>query len=159
MTSSTSPAHSAPNRRDALRLAGAAGGVVALAGTGTVLLPASAHAATTPTSYAPGNYPATAVLSQANRHLVDRFTPGATPALVGEVTAAGSGYAWLKAQIARGYDTSTDAVADWWPDLHLDAQTIWQRQLAGTRGSWQVMFDYGNRTMARRILSPTRCSR
>lgn len=106
--------------------------------------------------YTPGRYTATTVLPSASRHLVSRFSYGVTPALVAEVNAAGGARAWWEQQIATAYD-DPDAIAaeaDWWPNQHYDALTIWKRQQAGTEGSWEVMSDYSRRLVARRIISP-----
>src|SRR5580765_8037280 len=94
---------------------------------------------------------ATAVLPDAERHLLSRFSYGVTPTLATEATAAGGARAWFDAQLAL---TGDDGTADWFPDLHLDAATVWQRQVTGVRGGWQVMEDYGRRLLLRRMMSP-----
>lgn len=106
--------------------------------------------------YRPARYAPTPVLGAADRHVVSRFSYGTTPALVEEVRAAGGGVAWFERQLATAYDDpEADArVADWWPDLHLDAATLWQRQVQEVRGTWEVMADYGRRLMMRRMTSP-----
>ena len=109
---------------------------------------------TTPISYDPGAYPATGVLPEPARHLVNRFSYGVTGALAAEVHAAGGHLAWFDQQLAQPYDAATAAVADWWPDTHLDAATIYQRQTDQVRGSWEVCYDIGRRTTTRRIISP-----
>jgi len=104
-------------------------------------------AAATP-SYEPGSHPTTPVLPEPDRHLLSRFSYGITPALRRDVESAGGGRAWFQAQLAVGYDAGE---VDWWPDLHLDAATIWKRQQDGVRGGWEVMDDYGRRVLVRRI--------
>ncbi|GAA4119146.1 DUF1800 domain-containing protein [Nocardioides fonticola] len=104
--------------------------------------------------YTPGSYPATAVPSAPMLHLLSRFSYGVTPALVAEATAAGGQRAWFEAQLTNAYDGTAAAVADWWPDLKRSPLEIYARDLAGIRPAWQVMTDYVNRTLARRILSP-----
>ena len=105
--------------------------------------------------YRPARYAATPVLSAADRHVVSRFSYGTTPELVAQVRAAGGGVAWFDQQLATAYDDPDgDArLADWWPDLHLDAATVWKRQVEDVRGSWEVMWDYGRRLLLRRMTS------
>ena len=105
--------------------------------------------------YRPARYAPTPVLSAADRHVVSRFSYGTTPQLVAEVQAAGGGVAWLDRQIATAYDDpAADArLADWWPDLHLDAAVLWTRQVTEVRGTWEVMADYARRLLARRLTS------
>lgn len=90
------------------------------------------------------------VLPAAERHLVSRFSYGVTPGLRDEVVAAGGARAWFEAQLALPVDAG---VADWWPDLHRDAQDLWQRQQSKVRGGWEVMADYGRRVLVRRLVA------
>ncbi|GAA4705940.1 DUF1800 domain-containing protein [Nocardioides conyzicola] len=105
-------------------------------------------------SYRPGSYPRTQVLREPARHLVNRFSYGITPQLAAEVRAAGGHLAWFDRQLASAYDGSADNLCDWWPDLHRDATDLFNRTTSGVRGGWEVMYDYGNRTMMRRMTSP-----
>lgn len=123
---------------------GAGGGVVAV-GLGT-----AAYAA----DYSPGSWPATPVLSKRNRHLVSRFSYGVTQELAAEVRAAGGAQKWFEKQLATAYDGSADGLADWWPDLHLGPQALWDQQVDQTRGGYRVMYDYGRRMLVRRLISP-----
>jgi uncharacterized protein (DUF1800 family) len=139
----------APSRRRALGLAGGA------AASGLAVTAASpAAAARRKISYRPGRFPQTPVLKPAARHLVNRFSYGITPQLAAEVRAAGGHLAWFDQQLATAYDGSADNLCDWWPDLHLDATTLWERNKMGVRGGWEVMWDYGNRVVMRRMTSP-----
>ncbi len=63
----------------------------------------------------------------AARHLVNRFSYGITPGLTCEVTAAGGHLAWFDQQLERR--PRTDPYDAWWPDLTLDARTMYQRQV------------------------------
>lgn len=141
----------APSRRGALHVVG-----------GTTAVAHGAVAADTPAAppvavasdYSPGRYRATPVLHARGRHLLNRFTPGVTPELTQEVRAAGGAQRWFHAQLENAHDGSADGVADWWPDLHLDAPSLWRREVTEVRGGWEVMHDYSCRQMMRRILSP-----
>lgn len=118
--------------------------------TPTPTTPASTAASGT---YAPGSWPKTAVLSAPARHLANRFSYGITPALTTEIANSGSYLTWFDKQLETAYDGGGD-VADWWPDLHLDAATIYKRQTDQVRGSWELAGDHARRSMVRRIISP-----
>lgn len=106
-----------------------------------------------PVDFTPGSYPATTVLGAQQRHLLNRFTYGITDETVAQVRAAGGGTAWFDQQI-RDARRAPYRGEDWWPDLHRDAASIWQRQVAQVRGSWEVGYDHAERTMLRRLRSP-----
>ena len=145
------PAPLTPTRRSALRVAGAG----TLAAGAAVALPAGAGAASSRRQrFLPGRYARTTVLGTQARHLVNRFSYGITPGLAAEVRAAGGHLAWFDRQLATAYDGSADGLCDWWPDLHLDSQALWSRSKMGVRGGWEVMYDYGNRSLMRRMTSP-----
>jgi uncharacterized protein (DUF1800 family) len=120
--------------------------------TAAAVAGSSAARASAATSYAPGSYPATTVLPEADRHLLSRFSYGITPKLRDEVLAAGGGRAWLDAQLAAPYDPTDLRRTDWWPHLANDAATIWKNDQAKVRAGWQVMEDYGRRVLHRRIV-------
>jgi hypothetical protein len=147
----------APTRRHALRLAGGATAAGTAAAV-TAALPAEAKPKGRPkgrkVSYRPGRYPRTQVLREPARHLLNRFSYGITPALAVEVQTTGGHLAWFDRQLATAYDGSADNLCDWWPDLHRDPDDLWTRTTGGVRGGWEVMWDYGNRTMMRRMTSP-----
>ncbi|WP_082503191.1 DUF1800 domain-containing protein [Nocardioides sp. Leaf307] len=104
-------------------------------------------------TYAPGRYARTPVLGAGARHLTTRFSYGVTPELTAEVKAAGGGMAWFREQLATADSARAEALADWWPDLHRGPADLWQRQVTDVRGTWEVMYDYARRVMARRITS------
>jgi len=143
----------APTRRHALRLAGGATAAGTVAAT-AVALPAEARPKRRKVSYRPGRYPRTPVLREPARHLLNRFSYGITPALAAEVQTTGGHLAWFDRQLATAYDGSADNLCDWWPDLHRNPVDLWSRTTGGVRGGWEVMWDYGNRTMMRRMTSP-----
>ncbi|WP_168929649.1 DUF1800 domain-containing protein [Nocardioides sp. GY 10127] len=107
------------------------------------------------TDYTPARYRGVPVLGRGARHVASRFSYGVTPALAKQVRAAGGGLAWFEAQVeaARTRADDADVLMDWWPDLHLDAQTVWQNQANEVRGMWEVMWDYSRRLLARRVHS------
>ncbi|WP_051551584.1 DUF1800 domain-containing protein [Nocardioides sp. URHA0020] len=139
----------APTRRHALRLAGGA-----TAAAGTLATGAASPAEAARLTYGPGRYSRTRLLSVQQRHLANRFSYGITPRLATEIRSAGGHLAWFDRQLATAYDGSADRLCDWWPDLHRSAVELWTRTNAGGRGGWEVMWDYGNRTMMRRMVSP-----
>lgn len=130
------------SRRQGLRLA--SGATLASA----VALPAGRADAAAPP------YQPMPVLPVESRHLVNRFSYGITPALAEEVRAAGGHLAWFDQQLDTAHDGSADGLCDWWPDLHLDAVTLWQRNVSGVRSGSSVMWDYGRRSVVRRLTSP-----
>lgn len=152
-TPAASPADpAAPTRRQALRIAGgAAVGTAAVAAGAT---PAAAGRSKRRRLYRPGRYTRTTVLRPPARHLVSRFSYGITPQLAAEVRAAGGHLAWFDRQLATAYDGSADNLCDWWPDLHRSAADLWGRTIGEVRGGWEVMWDYGNRSLMRRMVSP-----
>jgi uncharacterized protein (DUF1800 family) len=122
--------------------------------TPTPTKPKPSTPTTTPISYDPGAYPATGILPEQARHLVNRFSYGITGALAAEVHAAGGHLAWFDRELDRPFDDNVRYVADWWPDPRLEPAAIYKRQTDNVRGSWEVCYDIGRRTMQRRITSP-----
>lgn len=94
----------------------------------------------------------TPVLPTRDRHVVSRFSGGVTPQLTADVLRAGGALAWFDGQVDAA--SGADGVADWWPDLHLGPETVWQRHTTGVRGGHRVTEDYSKQLMLRRILSP-----
>jgi uncharacterized protein (DUF1800 family) len=128
-----------------------AAGATAAAVTGALAGPAGRASAAT--SYAPGSWPATTVLPDADRHLLSRFSYGVTPALRDEVIAAGGGRAWFEAQVTAPHDAGDLTHLDWWPHLGDDAGQAWAADQSKVRAGWQLMEDYGRRVLVRRILT------
>jgi hypothetical protein len=95
------------------------------------------------------------LLSPQARHLVGRFSYGLTPALADRVRSAGGARAWFEAQLdpASVADPGTAGLITWWEGLTLDAETLWQRQVTGVQGGWEVMADYERWTLLRRMRS------
>lgn len=105
--------------------------------------------------YTPGSWPATKILSAADRHLVGRFSSGITATLRRQVVKAGGGRAWFVKQLAPGSisDPAAAALDSWWPGLANDPQTLWTNQITGVQSGWEVMADYQRWVMMRRMIS------
>ncbi|MBZ5738508.1 DUF1800 domain-containing protein [Nocardioides mangrovi] len=143
-----------PSRRTLLR---GAGGASIAAASGAVLAdPADASEKRRKKKkyYRPGRFAATPLLSVQERHLANRFSYGITAELADEIRSAGGHLAWFEQQLATAYDGSADNLCDWWPDLHRDALDLYQRNASRTRAGWEVMADYGRRSLIRRVTSP-----
>ena len=95
------------------------------------------------------------LLSKADRHLVSRFSYGITPKLAQQVRHAGGAQAWFERQLdlKRIKDKKTDKISHWWPSLHRTPADLWQRQIDGTEGGWEVMDDYARWVLMRRMTS------
>ena len=90
------------------------------------------------------------------RHLVGRFSYGVTPALAQQVDAQGGPRAWFERQLAPGRVAdapAVDGLRDWWPSLSRTPAALWQRQIDGVEGGWEVMFDYERWVLMRRMTS------
>jgi hypothetical protein len=95
------------------------------------------------------------LLSRRERHLVNRFSYGVTPQLAKEVKRAGGGRDWWERQLrpTRIRDGRADRLDSWWPSLRRTPEDLWQRQINGVEGGWQVMTDYVRWTLMRRMVS------
>jgi Protein of unknown function (DUF1800) len=89
------------------------------------------------------------------RHLVSRFSYGVTPRLAGDVRAAGGARPWFDQQLSPGGvdDPDVAGLVTWWPGLGRSASTLWQRQVEGIEGGWEVMADYARWVLLRRMRS------
>jgi len=95
------------------------------------------------------------VLAESSRHLVSRFSSGVTPALTKQVRAAGGARQWFEAQLdpsSIGDPAATD-VQSWFPDILYSPETLWRRHQQGVVKGYQVRFQFGCRTLMRRIYS------
>lgn len=93
------------------------------------------------------------LLPPADRHLVRRFSYGITAELAQDVREAGGGAAWFEDQLhpSRIPDVEARSLDQWWPELAMGAQTLWDRQEAGVQAGWQVMESYQRRALQRRV--------
>ena len=106
--------------------------------------------------YDPRKHPASAeLLSAADRHLVSRFSYGITPKLAKDVRRAGGAQRWFERQLNPKAikDKQTDKMSHWWLSLHRTPADLWQRQIDGTEGGWEVMDDYARWVLMRRMTS------
>jgi hypothetical protein len=117
-------------------------------------LAASAVAATsTVPAYAGSGKHDVPLLSPADRHLVQRFSYGLTTDLAKTVRKAGGAGAWFERQLKPASVDDRDAkkVDGWWPELSYSPSKLWQRQIMGMQGGWEVMANYQRRALQRRM--------
>lgn len=136
-------------RRTVLTGAGAAAAATVLAGPlETAEAAEAAHALRVASR-------STALLSTSQRHLVGRFSYGVTPALAAEVRARGGAQQWFDWQLQPGRipDPAGDAVRSWYPTMSWSVGRIVSETKAGNVGGWQIMSDYQNWLLARRMIS------
>jgi hypothetical protein len=115
---------------------------------GAVAVSAAAVATAAPAAYA-----GSGLLTGNARHLVTRFSYGLTRSLARDVRRAGSAGAWFEKQLRPGSisDGYAKKVDEWWPELTYSPAKLWQRQINGTQGGWEVMANYQRRALVRRM--------
>jgi hypothetical protein len=129
----------------------AAGRRTLLAGSGlaagVALLPEAAEAA-------PHHHHADLLSSHA-RHLVGRFSYGVTPGLAREVRRHGGARDWFEWQLSphRVPDPHGKALDRWFPHLRWSPSKVAHMNDTGRVGGWEVMTDYQNWLLLRRMLS------
>ena len=106
-------------------------------------------------TFTPAHFRGDPLLSSAGRHLVGRFSYGVTPALARQVQQQGGPRAWFDRQLTpdRVADPGVDDLRAWWSGLSRTPAQLWQRQVAGIEGGWEVMFDYERWVLMRRMTS------
>ena len=63
--------------------------------------------------------------------------------------------AWFEKQLKPNKikDRKAGQLQAWWPSLKRSPRDLWQRQITGTEGGWEVMNDYARWSMMRRMTS------
>ena len=111
----------------------------------------------TPRRYAPRpHHGKDTLLSKADRHLVSRFSYGITPKLAKDVRRAGGAQALVRAPAAaEGHQGQADRQArrTGGPACTAAPAELWQRQIDGIEGGWEVMDDYARWVLMRRMTS------
>ncbi|MGC4112013.1 MAG: DUF1800 domain-containing protein [Nocardioides sp.] len=129
-------------------------GILAAAGlaTGAALLPETAADAATAVSSRRHSAP---LLSTQARHLVGRFSYGVTPDLAAEVRHHGGARQWFEWQLDPHavHDPGGHAVDTWYPHLRWSPSKVAQMNDSGKVGGWEVMTDYQNWLLMRRMRS------
>ena len=122
---------------------------------GALAASAVAVTATADPAYAAGGkkHDGPPLLSKPDRHLVTRFSYGLTPELARDVRKAGGGLAWFESQLKPSSVSDKEAgkVDAWWPELTYSPAKLWQRQITGMQGGWEVMANYQRRALQRRM--------
>jgi hypothetical protein len=134
-------AASSAARRTVLTAAGAA--------AGTALLSGAADAASSSTHHGQP------LLGAKARHLVGRFSYGVTPALAREVRKHGGARDWFEWQLHPGriHDPGGRALDSWFPHLRWSPAKVAHQNDLGKVGGWEVMADYQNWLLLRRMRS------
>ncbi len=111
------------------------------------ILPELADAATAPRGLR--------LLDTQDRHLVGRFSYGVTPDLAREVRSHGGARRWFDWQLRPGHvnDPAGRALGSWFPHLGWSPAKVWSESESGRVGGWEVMADYQNWLLLRRMRS------
>ncbi|HEX4472427.1 MAG TPA: DUF1800 domain-containing protein [Nocardioides sp.] len=126
-----------------------------LAGSGLAvaasLVPAAADAADRGAAHHHG----ARLLPVQARHLVGRFSYGVTPALAHEVEQHGGARSWFEWQLSPHHVTDHEgrALASWFPHLRWSPTKVAAENDSGKVGGWEVMTDYQNWLLLRRMRS------
>jgi hypothetical protein len=97
----------------------------------------------------------TRLLGTQARHLVGRFSYGVTPALAREVEQHGGARGWFEWQLSphRVPDHEGQALGSWFPHLRWSPSEVARQSERGKVGGWEVMSDYQNWLLLRRMHS------
>ena len=95
------------------------------------------------------------LLSRQDRHLVSRFSYGVTPDLARDVRKAGGARSWFERQLKPNSikDRKAGRLQAWWPSLKRGPKELWERQITGVEGGWEVMNNYARWSLMRRMVS------
>jgi uncharacterized protein (DUF1800 family) len=87
------------------------------------------------------------------RHVLTRFTAGVNDERLADVEAAGGVDAWFEQQLSPGDIPDHEAAAmwSWFPVLGLTPLQRWKRYKAGIQDGWEMMQDFANWIMLRRL--------
>lgn len=98
---------------------------------------------------------ATVLLTGRDRHLASRFSYGITPELARDVQRVGGGQQWFERQLRPTAikDSAANRTASWFPSLRRSPAQLWERQITGVEGGWEVMQDYARWVLMRRLTS------
>ena len=128
----------------------------ALAAAAVASSPASASADDDLSAYPPARYKGKdTLLSRQDRHLVSRFSYGVTPDLARDVRRAGGARNWFEKQLKANKikDKKAGRLSAWYPSLKRGPRELWERQITGVEGGWEVMNNYARVAMVRRMVS------
>jgi hypothetical protein len=103
----------------------------------------------------PAGRASSTLLSTQARHLTDRFSYGVTPALADQVRAHGGARSWFEWQLqpSRIRDRAGDALLGWYPTMGWSTSRVVSETDAGNVGGWEIMVDYQNWLLMRRMVS------
>jgi hypothetical protein len=135
--------------------AGRRGVLAAGAAAGAVPLLLGADPAEAAGRIPPATYDRVKLLPRRDRHLVSRFSYGITPDLAAEVRRRGGAERWFAWQLEpdRIPDAAARKLERWWPYLSYGPRRLWQDNIKGRKGGWEVMADYQRWVMMRRMRS------
>ena len=104
-------------------------------------------------THTPAHFRGDPLLPARGRHLVGRFSYGVTPALARQVQQQGGPQAWFDRQLPPpGSRTrASTASATGGRACRVEPAELWQRQVTGTEGGWEVMVDYERWVLMRRM--------
>ncbi|CAN5327259.1 DUF1800 domain-containing protein [soil metagenome] len=114
----------------------------------------------TPTASAPDTRGVThrgvATANRTDRHLLNRFSYGVTPALVAQTKSLGGSRAWFNQQVrdpARIEDDFVAGLRAWFPRTRYSPEQLWKRHGDGVYAGHEVMWDLQRWTLLRRTYS------
>ncbi len=86
---------------------------------------------------------------------MSRFSYGITPELARDVRRRGGADQWFEWQLEPDGipDRHTQSLHRWWPYLAKGPKALWQANVMGKKGGWEVMADYQRWVLMRRMTS------
>lgn len=113
-------------------------------------------ATATSTAYVVNPYSATSVPTAYERHLMNRLGCGWSRGTWKQMRADGGPAAWLESQLDPASVPETakaEGLLGWFPDLLDSPGRQWQRNVSGSKETWEYAKDLGCWTMLRRVYS------